>query len=67
MEYGISGGLQHHLKICCEKGGHGGRQACMITAWRCNFWTCGLAYDNSLLGNIGIGLKDLVSVLITLL
>ena len=65
-KYGIPGGLQHRPKMCYEKGGHHGRQTCMITLWRCNFWTSRLAYDNSLLGNIGIGLKDLVSVLITL-
>jgi len=22
--------LQHHLKVCCEKGGHHGRQALII-------------------------------------
>jgi len=25
--------LQHHYKTCCEKGGHRGRQACMIWRW----------------------------------
>jgi len=32
MEDRISGGLQHCHKMCCEKGGHHGRQACMF--WR---------------------------------
>ena len=32
MEDGISGGLQHCYKMCCEKGSHCGRQACII--WR---------------------------------
>jgi len=32
MEDGIPGGLQHHHKTCCEKGGYCGRQACII--WR---------------------------------
>jgi len=30
MEDGIPGWLQHHHKACCEKGGHHGRQACII-------------------------------------
>jgi len=33
MEDGIPRGLQHHHKMCCEKGGHYGRQACMIWRW----------------------------------
>jgi len=33
MEDGIPGRLQHHHKTCCEKGGHHGRQACMIRRW----------------------------------
>ena len=50
MEDGISGGLQHCHTTCCEKGGHCGRQACMVQRWhhRGNvvFWTGGLVYDN---------------------
>ena len=42
----IPRGLQHHPKTCCKKGGHHGRQACMITPQRCNFWMGGLAYDS---------------------
>ena len=50
MEDGISGGLQHRHKTCCEKGGHCGRWACMVRKWsslqgRC-FQTGGLVYDN---------------------
>ena len=33
MEDRIPGGLQHHHKMCCKKGGHCGRQACMIWEW----------------------------------
>ena len=33
MEDGIPGGLQHHHKMCCEKGGHCGRWACMVQKW----------------------------------
>ena len=49
MEDGISRGLQHHHKTCCEKGGRHGRQACMVQKWsslqgRC-FRTGGLVYD----------------------
>ena len=33
MEDGISGGLQHHYEICCEKGGCRGRRACMVRKW----------------------------------
>jgi len=43
VEDGISGWLQHCCKICCEKGGHCKRQACIIG--RCNFQMDGLAYD----------------------
>jgi len=32
MEDRIPGGLQHHHKMCCKKGGCYGRQACII--WR---------------------------------
>ena len=32
MEDRIPRGLQHCHKTCCEKGGHHGRQACII--WR---------------------------------
>jgi len=32
LEDGIPGGLQHHHKMCCEKGGCYGRWACMF--WR---------------------------------
>ena len=49
MEDGISRGLQHCHKTCCEKGGRRGRQACMVQKWsspqgRC-FRTGGLVYD----------------------
>ena len=44
MEDRIPRWLQHHHKTCCKKGGHHGRQTCMI--WRCNFWMGGLAYDS---------------------
>ena len=52
MENGISGGLQHHYKTCCEKGGRCGRRACMVRKWflprgRC-FQTGGLVYDTLL-------------------
>ena len=33
MEDRIPGGLQHHHKMCYEKGGYHGRQACMIWRW----------------------------------
>ena len=33
MEDRIPGGLQHHHKTCCEKGGRHGRQACMVQKW----------------------------------
>ena len=33
MEDGIPGGLQHHHKTCCEKGGCHGRWACMVRKW----------------------------------
>jgi len=33
MEDRISGGLQHRHETCCEKGGHHGRQACMVQRW----------------------------------
>ena len=33
MEDGIPRGLQHYHKMCCEKGGCHGRQACMIWRW----------------------------------
>ena len=50
MEDGISGGLQHRHKTCCEKGGHHGRRACMVQRWYHHgdvvFQTGGLAYDN---------------------
>ena len=32
MEDGIPVWLQHYYKICCEKDGYRGRQACII--WR---------------------------------
>ena len=53
MEDGIPGGLQHCPKTCCEKGGHCGRQACMIIPQRCNFQMSGLAYDTSALSRAG--------------
>jgi len=30
VEDGIPGWVQHYHKTCCEKGGHCGRQACII-------------------------------------
>ena len=30
IEDGIPEGLQHCHKMCCEKGGHRGRQACIF-------------------------------------
>jgi len=33
VEDGISRGLQHHHKTCCEKGGHCGRRACIVWRW----------------------------------
>ena len=49
MEDGISGGLQHRHMTCCEKGGHRGRQACMVQRWHHRgdvvFQTGGLVYD----------------------
>ena len=33
MEDRIPGGLQHHPKMCCKKGGHCGKWACMIWRW----------------------------------
>jgi len=46
MEDEIPRWLQHCHEMCCEKGGHHGRQACMITPQRCNFWMGGLAYNS---------------------
>jgi len=49
MEDGISGGLQHRHKTCCEKGGYRGRRAYMVQRWHHRrdvvFRTGGLAYD----------------------
>ena len=33
IEDGISKGLQHHHKTCCEKGGHYERRACIVQKW----------------------------------
>ena len=33
MKDRISGGLQYRHKMCCEKGGCRGRQACMVQRW----------------------------------
>jgi len=33
MEDGIPGWLQHCHEMCCEKGGHCERQACMVQRW----------------------------------
>jgi len=33
MEDRIPRGLQHYHKMCCKKGGHCGRRACMIWRW----------------------------------
>ena len=49
MEDGISGGLQHCHKTCCEKGGRRGRQACRVQRWHHRgdviFRPGGLVYD----------------------
>jgi len=49
MEDGISRGLQHRHKMCCEKGGHHGRWACKVQRWHHRgdvvFRTGGLVYD----------------------
>ena len=49
MEDGIPRGLQHCHKMCCKKGGHCGRQACMVQRqyhYRdVVFWTGRLVYD----------------------
>jgi len=49
MEDGISRGLQHRHKTCCEKGGCCGRQACMVrkvvSPRGRYFRTGGLVYD----------------------
>jgi len=45
MEDRIPGWLQYCHEMCCEKGGHHGRQACMITLRRCNFQMSELAYN----------------------
>jgi len=49
MEDRISGGLQHHHKTCCEKGGCHGRWACRVQRWHHRrdvvFWIGGLAYN----------------------
>ena len=48
MEDRILGGLQHHHKMCCEKGDCCKRRACnleMISLWGCNFWIGGLVYN----------------------
>ena len=49
MEDGIPRGLQHRHKTYCEKGGHHGRQACMVQRWHHHgdvvFRTGGLVYD----------------------
>jgi len=33
VEDRISGGLQHRHEMCCKKGGHHGRRACMVWRW----------------------------------
>jgi len=33
MEDGIPRRLQYRHETCCEKGGHRGRQACMVQRW----------------------------------
>ena len=33
MEDRIPGWLQHYHKMCCKKGGHYGRQTCIIWRW----------------------------------
>ena len=52
VEDRIPGGLQHCYKICCEKGGRHGRQACMVWRWHHRgdvvFRTGGLVYDKGL-------------------
>ena len=50
MEDGIPRVLQHHHKMCCEKGGCHGRQACMVQRWHHHgdvvFQTGGLVYNS---------------------
>jgi len=59
MEDRIPGWLQHHHETCCEKGGHCGRQACMIIPQRCNFQMGGLAYDS--IPSLGLSLRSPIS------
>ena len=51
MEDGIPGGLQHRHEMCCEKGGHCGRRACMCQRWHHRrdvvFRTGRLVYDTT--------------------
>ena len=58
MEDGISGGLQHHHKTCCEKGGRCGRRACMVQRWHHHgdvvFRTGGLVYDMEEMKKAGV-------------
>ena len=53
VEDGIPGGLQHHHKTCCEKGGRRGRRAYRVQRWHHHgdvvFRTGGLAYDTVIL------------------
>jgi len=66
MEDGISRGLQHRHKTCCEKGGCHGRRACRVQRWHHRgdvvFRTGELAYDNrtplSLIGKVIDKLKE---------
>ena len=49
MEDGIPGRLQHHYKMCCEKGWlpwkAGLYDLGVVSPWGCYFWTDKLAYD----------------------
>ena len=58
VEDGIPGGLQHRHEMCCEKGGHRGRQACRVQRWHYRrdvvFWTGGLGYDRKPTTTLGV-------------
>jgi len=60
MEDGIPGRLQHCHETCCEKGGHHGRQACMVQRWYHRgdvvFQTGGLVYDS--IPPLGLSLRS---------
>ena len=65
MEDGISGGLQHRHKTCCEKGGRRGRRACRVQRWHHRgdvvFRTGGLAYDS--IPPLGLSLRSPIELI----